>query len=259
MASGSSGPTSCAVEVTVTGHLSGLWGGEHSLTGRVAAAVQGSATGSHGFTAGAGTCTLTVTLSGDIDAKVPASAYANLSEQKPRRGRRRIVAAWGSGTEYTRLVRCAEGNLETELGGNLALGSLLPQIWADYGLTVTSGPEQPRLQAVDPIEQPRDSADRVIRLTYLAVDVSTQRAGYMETKRTNPRRKTQFADEIETWGISHMINSRNIPEQGDYLTTGSTPRRAICVSVEISTKPPYGRFLVHAVWQSLRQAYLLEV
>ena len=192
-----------------------------------------------------------------------ASAWAKLalakriSEDPAFRARSAYSAAFGTGWQYRRVFNMALNIVSDVRERELAYGAPMQACWMSDEDTAlaTGGIESPLLQSLSEGKQ-RGTLEAV----FISVDITGScPAGYVETMRTSPRRKDQFTDIIETWGIAPSEEAAGIPNAGDTLSNTTGTLRPICLApVDIDRTAHKGRVLVHATWLLNRAATLIE-
>lgn len=211
------------------------------------------------FTAAlSGTARITATIygTGGISAWMKNALAKRIAEDPAARARSAYSAPWGTGWQYVRLFNVALNLVSDVRERELAYGAPMQAHWMSDEDTAkaTGGIESPLLQS---LAEPKRG---FLQATFVSVDTTgSSPAGYVETLRTNPRRKDQFSDVVETWGIAPSETAASMPEEGDLLSSTTGTLRPVCAQVEIDKTSQKGRMLVHATWVLNRAATLFEV
>ncbi len=185
------------------------------------------------------------------------AASTVLHERKKERSQRRVSTHMYTGTEYTRVFDCPKGQISTILGADLADGVVMGLSW---GGVSTTNAQDPRLQTVDRIQQPRGGQDQ-LRARFLQLDVTGTADGtYIEIDRTRRTSERTGRDVTRTIGVAKTSTDSGIPDAGDTLdaaTAGlvTTPR---CEQMRIDPHWQHGRVLVVADWVALQDNIALE-
>jgi len=184
-----------------------------------------------------------------VSSAVPMTITSGVSELRQYRGRARVNAAWGAGTDYIRVFDVSPGSVETALGNEFAFGALIHSNWIDQDFSYDI--DGPRVVAVSRKQKPGSGSD-MLTVTYREIDtLKPCHSGYNETSRSKPRVKGGLAVVTQIAGITTSENDTSNPEAGDVLDNGrALPTVPNCVEVQYDTDSIPGRTVVWSTWMA---------
>jgi hypothetical protein len=176
-----------------------------------------------------------------------------LYEHKEERLEQPVDTPLYTGTVYTRILRCAQAELDDVLGSELLPGSVLPDAWGGPG---TTNVEDARLQSVNPQRDRKAQPGQFYLVAqYLAINTYGARAtAYIETDKSRQVTERQHEKLTRTIGMDLTAAGAGIPAVGDTLDAGAigTVTTAVCVDRQVIPGWQHGRVLVLADWRALK-------